>query len=230
MRELVFAVIFLMILFLVLYPLRFYKKPEKTKIEKRKTCIIFGATNIRGRDLALKLSEEYQVIVVSRRESKFLDIYSEYPEIKWLEADIRLNRTIDRVFELVRENVGEIDLVINLAVIHDDRSFTEIPSERHHDDIYLKLQGAYTLDYPGMFYRRKSPGSEYWFFTNIIGGINVYSCSKKYKVKNLVLLDTDLRLLSELYDSFVTENIVDISLIKIENILDILPASFLNNR
>ena len=221
MKELVYILVFLMILFLFLFPFRYSRPKKLCELKKKKTCVILGATNSQGKNLALELSKEYQVIIASRRESKFLDLYSDLKgqDISWLYVDTRISRTIEDLFQLLSTKVGKIQLVIDLAIIKDIKSFYPISSERKHDDIYLKLQGAYTADYPGNYYRRGAPGSEYWFFTNIIGSINVYAYCKMFEVEKLVLLKTDSKLILELYQEFILEKAIPIEILKIENIL-----------
>lgn len=219
MREFVFLLILLVVLFIIVYPIGLYtrKTSSEIKLEKRKTCILFGATNERYKDLVVEMSKEYQVIVTSRRESKFLDIYPDNKSIIWVYSDIRLNQTIESLFEKVISVTGRVDLVINLAGVKIT-SYRPICSERKHDDIHLKLQGAYTLDYPGYGYRRGSPGSEDWFFTNIIGPVNIYSYCKLFKVGKLIFLNSDSKLVNELYSEFIREKKIDIEITSLSNL------------
>lgn len=168
-----------------------------------KTAVVIGGTSERGSDVAMKLREcGYQVIIGSRRESRFLD--RSFPgDVSWIYMDTRISSTLSDAFTAIRSRCDSIDLVVNMASIRVPYIIHALTGERNGDDIHLKLTGAYKLDYTGelRMHRRSAPGIESWLFTHVIGLINVGEVCYTHNVHKLITLDSD----NEIVKGVITE-------------------------
>jgi hypothetical protein len=195
--------------------------------------ILFGATS-KNSELLLEneLNNKYNIVCVSRRQSKWTKMIENNKKIKnksfiWIHGDTRLHRDIENVFKEIKlwSKNATIDLVINAALINVNKDLLKVPfqTQRDSDDIVIRITGAYDREYEffGKQYRKHGMGNENGFITNIIGSLNVVRLSEEFGVKKIVLPKNNF-ILKDWFDSNVN-NIEFIDMIKdkiiIENLL-----------
>lgn len=212
-RETIYIIIYLILIIIVciIYSTdRIVKLYNDDPIIEWKTngtgdvVLIFGTSD---KELISNLIERgYRVVVSSRRASKIADIRAEIKQpFDWIQSDVRLTRDLERLFKMVKDKYGKIDIVINTAFINSNFNLleTSMSSERDDTDIFLKLPGAYEREYTGALslYRKGAPGSEMGFFTNIIGMINITRLAVREDVRMMIHQKID----NEIYRGIMSE-------------------------
>lgn len=207
-----------------------------SKIEKG-LIVVFGGSGEIGMSITKKLlKEKYTVINVSRRKSRWIEgviknnlhTYVSDGQLQWVKADVRIYREIVNAMKIISK-LGSIDICINISIIapNSDLLTDNIPTSRDGSDLFLILPGAYNHKYNGKYdlHREGSPGNEHSLFTNLIGMLNLNKAQKEFGINKIINLNG----IDELSDTLLSQigkrdpdNVFNISLDKIENILQLI--------
>jgi nucleoside-diphosphate-sugar epimerase len=83
----------------------------------RKVIVITGAAGFIGSSLVVTLSGENNIVAIDHRKPN-RTLISAAPAVKWIMLNIANARRVNRTFQNVKEEFGEIDFVIHLAAFY----------------------------------------------------------------------------------------------------------------
>lgn len=116
--------------FLLLTPRRFRRKKEITG----QKVLITGAGNGLGRQLAIKFSKHSTCLILLDIDKKALEETAEMVDsssrVFIYECDITNRKTVYAVAEMIKDDVGDIDILINNAGIVCGKSLIDLPDEK----------------------------------------------------------------------------------------------------
>lgn len=97
-----------------------------------KTAIIFGGTSGIGKSLAFALvKKNYRVAVTGRRLDKLKELKSAHPnQIEVYQNDIQDVEEVEKVFNVIVKELGEIDLIIQSSGVGYINSTLDWPKEK----------------------------------------------------------------------------------------------------
>lgn len=190
--EITLAIILLAICYLISYSFSYdgAKITPVSRIESKgeyPIIVIIGATSSRGQNV-LKLFENKKVnlIVISRRETRWLKIKERFPNVMWYRGDIRLSHEMNEVFSNIKRSYGSIDIIINLSNISGQIDKYGVSSIRVKDSVFCKLDQAYDPELLAHKHVEGSSGEENPLFTNIIGHLIVKEIAIRYNCNKVI--------------------------------------------
>lgn len=198
-----------MITYLFSYPYgdKSVKHPPKIKNARvwhpNPVVLVMGATSTKGQKvLELLKDKPLTLVAVSRRETRWLKLKEQFPNVSWYKGDIRLSHEMSYLFEQIKTNYGSIDYVINLTYIPGSIDSVDISSLRVKNDVYFKLSHAYDQELLPKSNPAGKIGDENPLFTNLIGHIVLKNICIQYGCSNVIMLLGNDRIVNELIKSF----------------------------
>ena len=148
----------------------------------RPIAIITGASTGLGRSLAIKLSNQYFVYLISRnkinlKETKSL-ILKNNNQCEIIVADICNQKCIDEIYSKI-ENKNNIQLLVNNAGVAIFNNITELTLEDWDKQINTNLRGSFLMT-KMVIDNFKSKKSGKIVFINSVAGLNPYKNSTAY--------------------------------------------------
>lgn len=231
-----FTLVFILfeISFLASYPFRY----DSTKINPINrdnniyndypTVVIIGATSKRGQFILKSLEDKkLNLIAVSRRETKWIKIRDNFPNVLWLRGDIRLSHDMDNLFTKIRQRFGSIDFVINLSYLSGSIEDTSVRSLKVKNSVIFKLDNAYDQNLLSRGRESGSLGEENSLYTNLIGHIILKNVTKKYHCHKVIMVLGNDSVVNELIYNIERENkgrtqFISVEPQKIEEIKDMI--------
>lgn len=212
--EFTLVLILLAICFLFAYPFSgntgITKIPSKIKPTDNNhlpVVMVIGATSTRGQKVLKLLQDKPLVtIAISRRETRWLRIKSNFPKVVWYKGDLRLSNEMDYLFEQIKQNYGRIDYVINLTYISGSiDAVSKISSIKVKDNVFFKLPQAYDPELLAYDHAAGSAGEESPLFTNLFGCVVLKNLCQKYHVQFAGMILGSDSVVNELINSYVNQ-------------------------
>ena len=119
-------------------------------MNEKKVALITGAAGGIGRELCLKFYQlNYLVVGFDKNREKLesvpIDFGFDCQKFLGLEVDITIPDKINEAIKIVRENLGEIEVVINNAGGPTSNTFKATTKEQWENDINLNLNSAFYM-------------------------------------------------------------------------------------
>ena len=145
-------------------------------------AIITGASTGLGRNLAIKLSSEYFVYLISRNQENLQEtkaiIEEQSNECEIIIADISKKKSIDFIYSQIK-NKNNIELLINNAGIAIFNNITDLTIEDWDQQLNTNLRGSF-LATKMIVDDLKSRKTGKIVFINSVAGLNPYKDSTAY--------------------------------------------------
>lgn len=114
----------------------------------KKVAVITGACRGIGRAFALRFAQDYNLALISRTKNKACnelmeELYARGVNFEFYEADISHEAQVIRAFEEIKEDFGQVDLLINNAGITRDGTLLRMKSEDFSDVLDVNLLGSF---------------------------------------------------------------------------------------
>lgn len=193
-----------------------------------KVALVTGSSRGIGRAIALKLAEDgYDVCInYEKRKDKAEEaaaLARQYGRrAVTFQADVSDRAAVERMFAHVRENLGEVDLLVSNAGIAGQAQIQDITKERWDRFFQVNVNGAFNTvqcAIPHMLHEKKGciiTISSMW-------GLRGASCESAYSATKAALIGFTRSLANELAPSGIRVNCVAPGVIDTD-MLDELPA------
>ena len=192
-----------------------------------KTALVTGSSRGIGRAIALKLAEDgYDVCInYEKRKDKAEEAAEQVRQLGrravTFQADVSDREAVERMFGFVRENLGEVDLLVSNAGIAGQVQIQDITKERWDRFFAVNVNGAFNTvqcAVPHMLHEKKGciiTISSMW-------GLRGASCESAYSATKAALIGFTRSLANELAPSGIRVNCVAPGVIDTD-MLDELP-------
>ena len=165
-------------------------------------AIITGASTGIGRSLAIKLSTQYFVYLISRNKEKLQKtaeiIKKQNNQCKIIIADVSKRESIDLIYSQIK-NTEDIELLINNAGIAIFNNISDLSIEDWNKQINTNLNGSFFMT-KMIINDLKSKKSGNIVFINSVAGLNPYKDSTAYVASKYGLRGFSSALREELRD------------------------------
>ncbi len=117
---------------------------------KGKKALVTGSTRGIGKAIAIKLAQNGVDVVVTgtsqeRAEKTAEEIRSMGVNSIGVEMDLRSSESLDRAFEKIEKEFGDVDILVNNAGINRDVLFIRMKDEDWEDVINVNLNGTFRV-------------------------------------------------------------------------------------
>ena len=117
---------------------------------KGKKALVTGSTRGIGKTIAKKLAKAgADVVITGTSESKAKEVAEEIKDMGvnsiGVEMDLRSSESLDKAFEVIGKEFGDVDILVNNAGITKDALFVRMKDEDWEDVINVNLNGTFRV-------------------------------------------------------------------------------------
>lgn len=117
---------------------------------KGKKALVTGSTRGIGKAIAKKLAKAgADVVITGTSESKAKEVAEEIKNMGvnsiGVEMDLRSSESLDKAFEVIGKEFGDVDILVNNAGITKDALFVRMKDEDWEDVINVNLNGTFRV-------------------------------------------------------------------------------------
>lgn len=120
-------------------------------MNKIKTALITGASSGIGREFAKILSENHNLVLISRNKSELEKVKLECKnlrnEVLIIDIDLSITKNFKKIFEILKKEKIVIDILINNAGFGDFSKFEKCNIEKQNEMINLNIKAITNLSY-----------------------------------------------------------------------------------
>ena len=169
---------------------------------KKPVAVITGASTGIGRDLSIKLSDDYFIYLISRNKDKLQKtanlILGKGNECKYIEADISSKEALDYISSKIQDK-DNVELLINNAGVAIFNDISNLSINDWNRQLNVNLFGSFLMT-KIVIDSMKSKKRGTIVFTNSIAGLHPYKNSTAYVASKYGLRGFSSSLREELRD------------------------------